>query len=72
MICLIASSYVYARRWAQSQHLNDDEWFFPNDITEIYKHKNFHTILVLDGIEHVSNQHVNIMLETAWKQGRKR
>jgi hypothetical protein len=72
MICLIAGSYLYARKWAQSQHLRDEEWFFPNDVVDLYKRKDYHVILVLDGIEHVSNQYVNTMLTTAWAQGRKK
>lgn len=70
MICLIASSYLNARKWAKSQHLEDSEWFYPNDVTDLYKKQNFHTIVVADGIEHASNTHINLLVTTAWKRGR--
>ena len=72
MICLIASSRLYASRWAQSQHLKDDEWFHPTIPSDIYKYNNFHVITVVEGIEHMSNHYLNMMLMVAWKQGRKR
>ena len=72
MICLIAASYRYARKFALSQHLNDDEWFWGAAAEEIMSKRNFHTLLVLDGIENVNNQYINTMLELAWKCGRKK
>lgn len=70
MICLIASSRVNAQRWADSQHLKADEWFWPAGAFDIIKRKNFHVILVPHGIEHVSNEWINTMLEYGWKYGR--
>lgn len=70
MICLIASSYINARKWAASQHLNDSEWFWPKDVTDLFQRTNFHTIVVEYGLEHVSNSQINRMLEVAWKQGK--
>ena len=72
MICLVASSYLFAKKWARSQHLRDEEWFYASDITELYKRKSFHVLLVVEGIEHVSNSYVNLMLTTAWEQGKKK
>ncbi len=75
MICLIASSYINAKHWAASQHLNEDEWFFARDAFVIInqsKQGPFHTRLVPNGIEHVSNAYINTMLEYAWKYGRKK
>jgi len=72
MICLIASSYLFAKKWAQSQHLRDEEWFYGDSISTIYKRKDFHVLLVAEGIEHVSNKYVDTMLTAAWSQGKKK
>lgn len=72
MICLIASSYVYAHKWAQSQHLKRDEWFYPNTVSELYNKAPFHVITVIDGIEHMPNNLLNMMLTVAWRESRKK
>lgn len=72
MICLIASSYQFARKFAQSQHLKDDEWFYPNTVSELYNRNPYHVITVIDGIEHISNHYLNMMLSAAWREGRKK
>lgn len=70
MICLIASNFIFAKKWAKGQNLRDDEWFHASNIFDIYKHKVFHTILVQDGIELLTNDQLNVLLTTAWAQGR--
>lgn len=70
MICLISSSRKNAQSWAAGQNLRDDEWFWPSGAFDIIKRKNFHTILVSQGLEHVTNDWINTMLEYAWKYGR--
>lgn len=72
MICLIASSKKNAEHWAASQHLMPDEWFWPASAYDIIKRKDFHTILVPNGLEHVTNAWINSMLEYAWKYGRQK
>jgi hypothetical protein len=70
MICLIASSKKHAIRWANSQHLKLDEWFHPAAISDLYKYKNYHVITVVEGIEEMGNGYLNMMLTTAWRQGK--
>jgi hypothetical protein len=72
MICLIAGNIVYARKWAKSQNLRDDEWFYPNDVFELLARKNFHTILVSEGIDYLSNDQLNKLLTLAWERGRRK
>jgi hypothetical protein len=69
LICLIASSYINARKWAASQHLKDSEWFYPDDAAALFTKSNFHVIVVEYGLEHVSNAHLNQMITLAQKQG---
>lgn len=73
MICLIAGSQVHAAKWAKSQNLGIDEWFYPATVFDIYKHKGgFHTILVHEGIDQLTNDQLNRFLTTAWEVGRRR
>ena len=72
MICLIASSPLFARKWAQSQHLHDDEWFYASTVSELYHKNPYHVITVTEGIEHMSNHYLNMMLMVAWREGRKK
>lgn len=71
MICLVAGTRLFAEKWARSQSLRNEEWFFA-DLFEILKHKNFHTIVVHEGIDNLSNDQLNRLLVAAWEQGRKR
>jgi len=72
MICLIAGTHKSAERWAKSQNLRQDEWFWPETIFDIMKRKNFHTILVADGIDNMKNDTLNRFLTAAWDCGRRR
>ncbi len=71
MICLIASNIQFARKWAKGQNLRDNEWFHAQTIFDIYKVKSpFHTLIVPDGIDMFTNDQLNVLLTTAWQQGR--
>lgn len=70
MICLIASSYENAKKFAASQHLEDNEWFWPNSTTNLLFKSNFHVITVIFGIEHMPNSKLNELFTTAQKRGR--
>lgn len=70
MIALIAGTHLHAKKWAKAQSLRDDEWFYVSDLFEILKHKNFHTIVVSEGIDNLSNDQLNRLLVASWNQGR--
>lgn len=72
MICLIAGSQRHAERWARSQSLRAEEWFYPTNLFDIYRRKNFHTIIVHEGIDEISNDQLNRLLTAAWEHGRKK
>lgn len=72
MICLIAGSLSDAKAWARGQNLRDDEWFHPSSVFEILRKKNFHTIIVPDGIDHLTNDQMNRLLTAAWESGRRK
>lgn len=73
MICLIAGTKKDAEKWAKSQNLSFNEWFWPANLFDIYARKGeFHTILVHDGIDHLTNDQLNRLLTAAWESGRRR
>jgi hypothetical protein len=73
MICLIAGTRKDAEKWARAQNLRSDEWFHPDNVFAIYaKRCNFHTILVHEGIDNISNHDLNLLLTAAWECGKRR
>lgn len=46
MICLIAGNYLEAQRYAKAQLLENDEWFFPMDESDLLTKKDFHVLVV--------------------------
>lgn len=72
MICLIAGNKIYAKKWARSQNLREDEWFHPESMFELLSRKNFHVIVVPEGIDHITNDQLNRMLTLAWERGRRK
>lgn len=71
MICLIASNIQFAKKWARGQNLRDNEWFYAQTIFDIYRFKGeFHTLIVHEGIDLISNDQLNVLLTTAWSHGR--
>lgn len=45
-ICLIAGNREEAYRYARSQNLEHDQWFYPNNVNELQFLSNFHVIVV--------------------------
>jgi len=45
MICLIASSFYKADKWAKSQNLSQSEWFYAADESDLLSKNNFHVIV---------------------------
>lgn len=72
MICLIAGAPLFAAKWAKAQNLRADEWFAPVTVFDIYRKKNFHTLVVSEGIDLLSNDQLNRLLVAAWECGQRR
>lgn len=45
MICIIAGNKLEAQRFADGQLWDKEDWFYPEDIVDLYKRKNFHVIV---------------------------
>lgn len=72
MICLIAGTFKDAEKWAKAQNLRIDEWFYAKDVFTIYGRKHFHTIVVSEGIDSLTNDQLNRLLTAAWECGRRK
>lgn len=45
-ICLIAGNELEAYRWAKSQNLGKEQYFFPHSMNDLLFKSNFHVITV--------------------------
>lgn len=45
-ICIIASNSEEAWRWAKTQSLEKEQWFFPKDVNDLIFRSNFHVIVI--------------------------
>ena len=45
-ICIIADNEDAAKRWASSQNLEKDQYFYAHHINDLLFHNNFHTIVI--------------------------
>lgn len=72
MICILAGNYLEAKRWAEGQLLNEDEWFFPSDIDHLMGVKGFHVIVVGTAGMNVPPSYFEKVLSTAKEQGRRK
>lgn len=45
-ICIFAKSETEAKRWASSQNLNNNQFFYPHDINDLLFKSNFHVIVI--------------------------
>lgn len=51
MICIIAGNYSQAKKWAASQMLADNEWFYTLEREDILSRENFHIIVLESAAE---------------------
>jgi hypothetical protein len=46
MICIISPTFSKAEKWAHTQNLHSNEWFYANDKSDVQSKKDFHVIVV--------------------------
>lgn len=68
MICLIAASFLEAQRFAYTQYLSNDEWFFCLDENDLVNRKNFH-VLVVGNMHNVPSFHFEKLYQLAKQKG---
>lgn len=70
MICLISGNFLEAKRYAASNLLEDDEWFFPIDENDLLRRKDFHVLVVGSAGMNVPNSYFERVLSLAKQRGR--
>jgi hypothetical protein len=45
-LCIFAKNETEARKWARSQNLNHDQYFYPHNTNDLMFKTNFHVIVV--------------------------
>jgi hypothetical protein len=70
MICIIAGNYEEAYRWARSQMLAVNEWFYPNTVADIKSRENFHVIVVGTAGFSIPSDYFNQIYTLAQQRGR--
>lgn len=70
MICLLAGNYLEAQRFATAHDLDDNEWFMPADIAELYGRNNFHVLVIGTAGHNVPNSYFERVYQLAKQRGR--
>lgn len=69
MIFILAGAYSHAKKWAESQFLANDEWFYTLDLDELKSRENFH-VVVLDSAAELSPMFFEKVFNMAHTRGR--
>jgi hypothetical protein len=67
VIFILAGAYSHARKWAQAQHLADNEWFSSLDLHDLHGRENFH-VIVLDSASELPSP----LFERLWTEAQMR
>jgi hypothetical protein len=69
-ICIIAGNQEEAYRWAKNQNLENDQWFYPKDTTDLLFKSNFHVLVVGTAGQNVPSAFFEQVYQTALKRGK--
>jgi len=70
MICIIAGNYLEAERYANAQLLDDNEWFYPSDETDLLSRQAFHVLVVGTAGQNVPSSYFERILRIAKQRGK--
>lgn len=70
MIMVLAGNYMEAKRWAEGQLLEPQEWTYPIDENDIMRYKNFHVVVVGSAGMNVPSSYFERILSLAKQRGR--
>ena len=70
MICIIAGNLQEAETWARSQFLARNEWFYPEDISDLYYKTNFHVLVIGSAGQNISASYFDQLYAIAQTRGR--
>lgn len=69
-ICIIAGNQEEAYRWAKSQYLSKEQWFYPHSENELLFKSNFHVIVVGTAGQNIPPSVFEKMYQTALVRGK--
>lgn len=70
MICILAGNFKEAQRFASSQNLSHNEWFYPSDISDLLRRSNFHVLVIGTAGENVPASYFEHVYQVARERGR--
>ncbi len=70
MLCIFAGNYLEAMRWARSQFLSPEEWFFPTDTEDLLRRSNFHVLVVGSAGQNIPANYFEKVYSLAKERGR--
>jgi hypothetical protein len=70
MICILAGNREEARRFAAGQFWESHEWFYPENIGDLFQHSNFHVLVVGTAGQNVSSTYFEKVYNLARQRGR--
>ena len=70
MICIIAGNLLEAQRFADSQLLEQSEWFYPADEYELLRRENFHVLVTGTAGQNVPPSYFERIFSIARQRGR--
>jgi hypothetical protein len=69
-ICIIAGNELEAYRWAQSQNLDKNCWFYPYSLADLMFKSNFHVVTVGTAGENTPPETFEKLYSLALKRGK--
>lgn len=69
-LCIIAGNSLEAERWASSQNLEPDQYFYPKDINELLFKSNFHVIVIGTAGHNTPTSYFNKIYDVAQQRGK--
>lgn len=69
-ICILAGNPLEAERFASSQNLSDEQWFYPRDVSDLLFKSNFHVLTVGSVGQNVPSSYFNKIYDLAQQRGR--
>lgn len=70
MICIIAGNYREAITYARGMEWEPDEWFYPQDPTDLLTKENFHVIVVGSAGQNVPPTYFEKVFRLAKQRGK--
>ena len=71
MICILAGNLLEAQRFAWGHLLDDNEWFYPHDVSDLMTRDNFHVLIAGTAGQNVPPAYFERILHVAKSRGKR-